>query len=155
MPAIAEIFPHSEHRYCVRHIHTNFRKRFRGKALKDQLWNWTRATYTSAYEKALENLKVMSRGAFEYMNKIEPQHWSRSHFQTQFKCDILLNNLCECFNSHISEARVKGIITMNEMIRTQLMKRIQKRRDAMKKVKTINCPRIVKKLEKFKQLSCL
>ena len=137
MPAIVELSPHSEHRYCVRHIHTNFRKTFRGKALKDQLWMCARATHPSAYERALENLKVMSLCAFEYMSKIEPQHRSRSHFQTQFKCDILLNNLCECFNSHILEGRIKGIITMNEMIRTQLMKRILKRRDAMKKVTTI------------------
>lgn len=35
----------------------------------------------------------------------------------------------------------------------QLMKRIQKRRDAMQKVTTIHCPPIMKKLAKFKQLS--
>ncbi|XP_039145672.1 uncharacterized protein LOC120282907 [Dioscorea cayenensis subsp. rotundata] len=153
MPAIAELFPYSEHRYCVRHIHTNFRNTFRGKALKDQLWSCAKATYKATYDRSMENLKDMSVGAFQYIQKIEPKHWTRSHFQSQFKCDILLNNLCEVFNSQILEARTKGIITMNEMIRTQLMKRIQKRRDEMKKVTTTHCPRILKKLERSKQLS--
>ncbi|XP_039145858.1 uncharacterized protein LOC120283285 [Dioscorea cayenensis subsp. rotundata] len=155
MPAIAEVFPYSEHRYCVTYIHTNFKKTFRGKALKDQLWACARASYYSAFEREMEILKVMSIEAYEYMKKIEPKHWSKSHFQSQFKCDILLNNLCECFNSNIVEARIKGIITMNEMIRTLLMKRIKKRRDAMQKVTTMYCPRILKKLEKFKQASWL
>lgn len=114
MPAIAELFSHSEYRYCVRHIHTNFRRTFRGKELKDQLWACARETYSSTYERAMEKLKGMSIGAFEYTKKIEPHHWSKTHFQTQFKCNILLNNLCECFNSHILEARIKGIVTMNE-----------------------------------------
>ncbi|XP_039120854.1 uncharacterized protein LOC120257450 [Dioscorea cayenensis subsp. rotundata] len=101
MPAIHELFPNSEHRYCVRHIHTNFKQTYKGKTLKDQLWSCARATYLSAYKRAIEGLKGMSLGAFEYMKKIEPKHWSRLHFHTQFKCDILLNNMCEVFNSQI------------------------------------------------------
>ena len=59
--------------------------------------------------------------------RIPPHHWTRSHFQENPKCDMLLNNLCESFNNVILDARSKGIITMNEMIRTKLMKRIKKR----------------------------
>ena len=94
MLAIEELFSNSEHRYCVRHIHTNFRKIYRGKALKDQLWNYAKATSLPAYEKAMDMLNRMSSGACEYMKKIDPHHWSRSQFQIKYKCDILLNNLC-------------------------------------------------------------
>ncbi|XP_039135496.1 uncharacterized protein LOC120272686 [Dioscorea cayenensis subsp. rotundata] len=66
---------------------------------------------------------------------------------------MLLNNMCECFNDTILEARTKGIISMNEMIRTQFMARIQKRRDVMRQCKTEQCPNILKKLEKSKQLT--
>lgn len=148
------MFPNSEHRYCVRHIHTNYRKHFRGKALKYLVWSCATSTSLPTFEKSMDALNAMSPGAYQYMKNIAPQHWSRSHFQTKFKCDILLNNMCECFNSCILEARVKGIVSMNEMIRTQLMIRIQ-RRDVMKNCKTTHCPRILKKLEKFKQLSFL
>lgn len=98
-------------------------------------------------------LSGMSQGAFDYLKKIDPKHWSRAHFHEKFKCDMLLNNLCECFNGQILEARIKGIVTLNEMIRTQLMSRIQKRRDAAKNWKSTHCPRILKKLEKYKQMS--
>ena len=57
MAAIAELFPLSEHRYCVRHIHTNFRKTFRGKAPKDQLWACAKATHLFAFEKKIGNSK--------------------------------------------------------------------------------------------------
>ena len=30
---------------------------------------------------------------------------SRSHFGTSFKCDLLLNNLCETFNATLVEVR--------------------------------------------------
>lgn len=66
---------------------------------------------------------------------------------------MLLNNLCECFNSIILEARTKGIIAMNELIRTKLMIRIQRKREAMQGCPTIHSPRIARKLEKPKQLS--
>lgn len=147
------MFPHSEHRFCVRHVHTNFRKKFRSKALKDQLWACAKSTYIPAFNRAMENLKDMSADAHAFMKNIDPVHWSRSHFRSDFKCDMLLNNLCECFNSIILDARTKGIVSMNEMVRTLLMVRIQKRRDEMRKCKTEHCPKILKKLEKAKHLS--
>lgn len=101
----------------------------------------------------MDILNGISSGTCEYMKNIDPHHWSRAHFPTQFECDIILNNLCECFNSHILEVRIKRIVTMNKMIRTQLMITIQKKKDAMQKCTTMHCLRIFKKLQKFKQLN--
>lgn len=147
------MFPDCEHRFCVRHIHNNFKKQFRGKTLKDQLWICAKASYIPAFNKGMEELNRMSPQACEYLRKIDPHHWTRSHFKSQFKCDMLLNNMCECFNSIILEARTRGIITMNELIRTRLMIRIQKKRDSIAKCQTTHCPKILKKLEKSKTLS--
>lgn len=134
-------------------IHTNFKNNYKGKALKDQLWKCARATYKPAFNKEMELLKAMSPGAYGFFRKIAPEHWSRAHFRPIFKCDMLLNNLCECFNSVILGARSKGIVTLNEIIRTKLMCRIQKKRDAMQKCGSEYCARIMKKLEKAKALS--
>ncbi|XP_039143980.1 uncharacterized protein LOC120281132 [Dioscorea cayenensis subsp. rotundata] len=73
--------------------------------------------------------KAMSPGAYGFLQKIAPEH-----------CVIL-------------GARSKGIVTLNEIIRTKLMCRIQKKRDAMQKCGSEYCPRIMKKLEKAKALS--
>lgn len=137
----------------MRHIHTNFKAKFRRKDLKDKLWACARVSYIPEFNKAMEDLKALFEGAYQYMKKIDCHHWSRAYFKTQFKCDILLNNLFESFNAQILKARVKGMITINEMIRTQLMIRILKRRDAIVKCKTLHCTNIVKKLEKLKKKS--
>ena len=93
----------------------------------------------------MDILYRMSIGACDYMKNIDPHHWNRAYFKTIFKCDILLNNLFECFNNHILKARTNRIVTMDEMIRTRLMIRIHKRRDVMKRCTTIHSTRILKK----------
>ena len=151
--AIDELFPNAEHRFCVRHILSNFRTRFKGKALKDALWRCARSSYGVKFREEMQVIEGMSTEAHAYLAGIDPTHWSRSHFDQKFKCDMLLNNLCECFNAFILDARTKGFITMNEMIRTMLMKRIQKKRAVMLRSKEEFCPKIRKKLERAKQES--
>ncbi|KAI3451306.1 hypothetical protein Pfo_007971 [Paulownia fortunei] len=74
---------------------------------------------------------------------------SFSHFNEGPKCDMLLNNICEIFNSNILDAREKLIITILEWIREYLMQRLQKNRDrAEAKWKGKLCPKIKKIIEK-------
>ena len=87
------------------------------------------------------------------MKNIDPHHRSRAHFKPQFKCNVLLNNLCKCFSSQILEARTKGVVATNKMIRAKLIIRIQRKKDGMQGCATMYCPGIVRKLEKAKQLS--
>ncbi|KAF2300247.1 hypothetical protein GH714_010996 [Hevea brasiliensis] len=54
---IEEMFPNSEHRLCVRHVYTNFKGRFKGKELKDLVWNAARATYTTKLNYWLDKIK--------------------------------------------------------------------------------------------------
>ena len=49
--------------------------------------------------------------------------WSKSQSSFQLKCDILLNNMFETFNSVILDSREKPIMNMLEEIRTYLMTR--------------------------------
>jgi hypothetical protein len=58
---------------------------------------------------------------------------------------MLLNNLCECINKYILDARDKPILTLLEMIRTKLIQRLQVKRDVMIKYKGSICPKNQKK----------
>jgi hypothetical protein len=107
-------------------------------------------TYIADHEKKMLELRELSNDAYEWLNKKPAHEWSKSHFSTQSKSDMLLNNLCECFNKYILDARDKPILTMLEMIRTKLMRRLQVKRDAMMKYKGSIYPKILKKLEKCK-----
>ena len=38
MAVVAEVFPEAEHRGCMYHLVTNFKKRYRGKVFDENLW---------------------------------------------------------------------------------------------------------------------
>ncbi|GKA34574.1 mutator type transposase [Tanacetum coccineum] len=122
--AMANVFPCAEHRSCLRHIHENMKTKWNGQAYKELLWRCASATTVPYFDRAMEELKQFNKEAFEWLAKIPPHTWSRSHFSGRAKSDILLNNLCECFNGKILDARDAPIITALEYIREYLMRRM-------------------------------
>jgi hypothetical protein len=65
----------------------------------------------------MEELKKINKDAFEYLDKIDPSGWSRAWFTSNTKCDLLVNNICECFNSYIlndEELEVIAKLAMEE-----------------------------------------
>ncbi|XP_062028875.1 uncharacterized protein LOC133744861 [Rosa rugosa] len=104
------------------------------------------------YTKELVLMKQMDPKAYDWLTDPlrPPKNWSRAHFGTTLKCDILLNNLCESFNAFILPARSKPVISCFEDIRVKMMKRIAMRRDKMSKVVDPICPKPRELLEKNK-----
>ncbi|WCJ39720.1 hypothetical protein M5689_020686 [Euphorbia peplus] len=149
--AVHDLFPEAEHRHCVRHIYTNFREHFKGKALKDLLWNCARASYVQRFDRALEALKAENVQAYEWL--LHPDRptfcWTRAYFKTHAQCDMLLNNLCECFNKYILDARGLPIISLNEAMKVKIMRRLKKKKDQMEKYKGKICPKVQVKLNKL------
>lgn len=82
--------------------------------------------------------------------KCKPENqWSKAYFSTSPKCDILLNNICESFNSFILYARKKPLIEMFQLIRNLLMTRFQVNREKADKWKSRICPKIRDVLSKI------
>ncbi|KAL0378790.1 UNVERIFIED_CONTAM: hypothetical protein Sradi_3184500 [Sesamum radiatum] len=53
MQAFEEVFPGSDHRFCVRHLHNNFKQAgFRGLAYKNALWKAAKACTVIEFKKA-------------------------------------------------------------------------------------------------------
>ncbi|KAI3807161.1 hypothetical protein L1987_23085 [Smallanthus sonchifolius] len=94
IPAITQVFPAAEHRYCLRHIHQNMKLRWRGKAYKDLLWGCATATTVPEFETKMDQLRSYNNEAHNWLAAIPPLHWSRAHFTGRAKTDVLLNNLC-------------------------------------------------------------
>ncbi|CAI9294422.1 unnamed protein product [Lactuca saligna] len=117
LPAIATLFPCVEHCYCLRHIHDNMKKNWRGKVFKDLLWECATTSNVQHFHQAMEKLKKLNNDAYEWLKQIPPQSWARSHFTGREHCDALTNNLCEAFNSKIEDGRDAPIINCIEFIR--------------------------------------
>ncbi|KAL0358062.1 UNVERIFIED_CONTAM: hypothetical protein Scaly_1491900 [Sesamum calycinum] len=115
MQAFEEVFRGSDHRYCVRHLHNNFKLvGFRGLAFKNVLWNAARACTVNDWKMRMQEIKKLSEAAHDWFNDKPATQWSRSHFNEISTCDMLLNNVCETFNACILDAREKPILIMLE-----------------------------------------
>ena len=117
--------------------------------MSDKFWGAAKATTIPQFARQMEELKNLDKDAYDSLIELEKplKHWSRSHFSTHVKCDMLLNNMYESFNSFILACRDKPILTMLEIVRCKLMRRIQGRRDKMKNWTNAICPKIFKKVE--------
>nr|GMD82212.1 uncharacterized protein LOC109174707 [Ipomoea batatas] len=72
IPAIEELFPGMEHRFCVRHMHANFVKDgFTGNVLKQKLWAVCKATTKPEYKRQMEELKALNAKAAEWLDVAE------------------------------------------------------------------------------------
>ncbi|CAD6250204.1 unnamed protein product [Miscanthus lutarioriparius] len=60
VPAVAQVFLESEHRFCVRHLYSNFQMQFKGENLKNQLWTYARSTTVVRWNENMEKMKVLN-----------------------------------------------------------------------------------------------
>ncbi|XP_047157080.1 uncharacterized protein LOC124827934 [Vigna umbellata] len=127
LPAIYELLPRAEHRFCMRHLYANFRKKFSGQNLKNLMWKDATNTYPQALEREMLNIKEVNQEAYKYLIAISL--------------------------SVIVDARGKPIITMLEEIKVYLMKRWATNRIKMCNMDFDICPKIRKRLTKESNLS--
>ncbi|XP_062114797.1 uncharacterized protein LOC133826835 [Humulus lupulus] len=140
-------------RYCVRHLHANFKKEYHGLLLKQLLWATTNTTTQAGFARAMEEVKDVSDGAYNWLVGKNPTEWSKSHILEYLKCDILVNNLCESFNAAILDARDKPIITLLEKIRFWLMSWFYNKKFELEKMTQPVGKRILKIIEKQKEVA--
>lgn len=78
--------------------------------MKDLVRPAARAYASSDFASATDETKKCDERAFNYLMMEEPQVWSRHQFHSNTKSDMLLNNVCETFNSFILPGRDKLVI---------------------------------------------
>ncbi|XP_075478962.1 uncharacterized protein LOC142519825 [Primulina tabacum] len=128
IPALESLFPDAEHRFCVRHLESNMKRDgFKSVAVKIAFWAAAKATRIEEFQVHMTELKDIDAKAYEWLAKKPENQWSKAYFSTTPKSDILLNNMCESFNSFIIDAREKPVIEMYEMIRNLFMGRFKKK----------------------------
>ena len=148
--AVTKVFPDAEHRFCVRHLYQNFQKAGnRGEVLKNNLWAIGRSTNIPKYDKNMNKMRASSQKAFEWVEALVPSTWIKAFYSEFPKCDMMLNNHSEVFNSYILQAREMPIFSMLETIFYKLMNRVYSKQVEAQKWPGTICPKIKKKLEKF------
>ncbi|XP_014494949.1 uncharacterized protein LOC106756857 [Vigna radiata var. radiata] len=130
MSVFDDILNGVEHRLCLCHLYNNFKKKFgRGLVIRDLMMGAAKATYHKKWEKKMGELKNLNVDAFNWLMGIPTKSWCKHAFSAYSRCDVLINNLSESFNSTILLARDKPIITMMEWIGSYLMSRFASLRE--------------------------
>ncbi|KAL4357372.1 hypothetical protein AHAS_Ahas09G0180100 [Arachis hypogaea] len=96
----------------------------------------------------MKEIQQVDQGAYNHLMEIPAKYWSKSRFNYFPRVDTLVNNMCECFNSIIVEAREKPIVSMLEDIRVYLMNRWSDNRQSIVTYVEEILPKINKKIER-------
>ena len=143
-----ELIPMTEHRNCARHIYAKWKKTHKGPALKQLFWKLVRSIYMEEYDGACKKLEKEDGQAYANLMDKNPNRFCKAFLTPLQRSDAILNNVCECFNTYILEARSKHIIDMFEDIRTALMERLCRKNvdiESSEKSSSI-CPKERKKI---------
>ena len=79
LPAIHELLPGAKQRFCMRHLYSNFKKRFGGQKLKNLMWKAATVTHLVARKRVMRDIKKENKDAFKYLIAIPPKSVLKSH----------------------------------------------------------------------------
>ncbi|GJZ13923.1 transposase, MuDR, MULE transposase domain protein [Tanacetum coccineum] len=133
--AITQVYPDAEHRECLRHLYSNFKKKFRGDFYNIKLWGAAKTYSVNVHDRLLNDIAGVSEKAITYLHANHNKVWSRCKFGTTSKCDYITNNLSESFNSWVGDLRYQPVLNLLDGIREMLMARFDKKRRVVRKWK--------------------
>ncbi|KAK9281140.1 hypothetical protein L1049_004033 [Liquidambar formosana] len=76
VPVLAAIAPTTKHRFCVRHLYGNLAKRYKGKQLKDAMWDAAKSSTESEWNREINKVKEILKGAYAFLMNVNPQSWT-------------------------------------------------------------------------------
>ncbi|KAI3795072.1 hypothetical protein L1987_37716 [Smallanthus sonchifolius] len=147
--AITQVYPSVEHRECIRHLYSNFKKHFRGEFFSKNLWRAARTYSVTEHERLLTEIAGVRKDALTYIIENHKKIWSRCKFGTTSKCDYITNNISEAFNSWVGELRYQPVLDLLDSIREKIMVRFDKKRRILQKWKGTLVPNTKSYLNKI------
>lgn len=114
--------------FIFRHLYSNFRKKFSGVKLKK-----TDVEGYNLYLCKCLKWQEVNEEALKHLIKNPQRFWIKLRFKTTPRCDTLVNNMLEAFNSILVTGRAKPIVIMFEDIRVYLMLRWKSNRHKIAK----------------------
>ncbi|KAK1432082.1 hypothetical protein QVD17_08972 [Tagetes erecta] len=79
--AVTQVYPTIEHRECIRHLYSNFKRHFRGDILSRNLWRAARTYSGTEHAKILTEIGETNKEALAYINENHKKIWSRCEYE--------------------------------------------------------------------------
>ncbi|KAL2241000.1 UNVERIFIED_CONTAM: hypothetical protein Sindi_0741200 [Sesamum indicum] len=106
--------PNGVHRYCLRHVCSNFNSKYKNVVLKDLCWRAGSEYQIRKFNRTMEEIKKQSLEAFQWLDRIDKEKWTASH-DGGWRCGILTTNMSECINGVLKGARRLPLTAIAEM----------------------------------------
>ncbi|KAK4406404.1 hypothetical protein Sango_0646900 [Sesamum angolense] len=108
------VSPHGVHRYCLRHVCSNFNSTIKNVVLKDLCWQAGSEYQLRKFNRIMEEIKKHDVKAFAYLDQINKEKWTASH-DGGWRCGILTTNMSEYINGVLKGARRLPISALVEI----------------------------------------
>ncbi|KAK4411759.1 hypothetical protein Sango_0248900 [Sesamum angolense] len=92
-------FPCGVHRFCLRHMCSNFNKKFNNIWLKDLCWRAGAEVNARKFERIMTEIRELNEEAYNWLGMIEKTQWTLSH-DGGWRTSILTTNMSECVSRH-------------------------------------------------------
>jgi hypothetical protein len=154
MNGVQTIYPEVEHRECMHHLVTNFKKRYTSRVFDENLWAVAYSWNPYLFEKHWAAMDREKPAATAYLRTCHTKLWTRSQFSTICKVDYVTNNLAECFNNWIKEHKAMNLDDLLDKLRQMLIVKWNHRRKISRQFEGLILPHIIKHLnEKSRELN--
>ncbi|KAK4404641.1 hypothetical protein Sango_0832700 [Sesamum angolense] len=98
------VSPHEMHRYCLRHVCSNFNSTIKNVVLNDLCWQAGSEYQLRKFNRIMDEIKKQDVKSFAYLDQINKEKWTASH-DGGWRCGILTTNMSECINGVLKGAR--------------------------------------------------
>ncbi|GJR50451.1 zf-CCHC domain-containing protein [Tanacetum coccineum] len=114
LEGVNELLPNAEHRKCTRHLFANYKKKFSGVQLQCLFWNAASTTVEQLYYSKMEELKIISTEAYQYLCDRNPNSWCRAFFRHESKRLVAMNRVARTWEHSITPSIRKRVEVLKE-----------------------------------------
>jgi hypothetical protein len=102
------------HRFCLRHIRSNFNERFRSATLKKMVWDAGCQAQIHKYNSLMAKIKELSKDGYNYLQKIPKEQWTLAYDENGARYGQMTTNLSESFNGVLKGIRSFPVAALAE-----------------------------------------
>ncbi|KAA0054037.1 uncharacterized protein E6C27_scaffold318G001000 [Cucumis melo var. makuwa] len=105
--------PRAFHRYCLRHVASNFNNKYKSKQLKDLVFRAGNQHQRRKFIRNMKEIKQLNPECLEFFEDIDLQKWTQSH-DNGYRYGWMTSNATECMNGVFKGARM---LPMTSLVR--------------------------------------
>ncbi|KAH1199151.1 hypothetical protein GmHk_18G052579 [Glycine max] len=149
--------PHGYHVYCVRHIASNFNRKFNNAKQKEMFKKLAYTPCKHVFDQNLEKFRQLSPAIARWIDRISKKKWSMAYDTSGRRYGHMTTNLSECVNKVLKDCRSIPITALVKSTYSRCRKYfVDRGRQAQRQLREgqVYCSKLVIELRKNQEQAC-